>query len=86
MIEVIAWVGSVLLATSSVPQAWACWKRGNADGLSPYMLWMWGIGMSGMLIYALDSALWPLVFNYAFNLLVWGVITRYWHFPRRASS
>ncbi len=84
MSEMFGWAGSLLLSVCSIPQAVLSWKQGHSDGISPYMIWLWGAGMFATLLYVISKHDLPLIINYSFNLVaVWSVIAWYKHFPRR---
>jgi len=83
MLEILGWIGSVLFAVAAIPQAWKSYKDGNSDGLSTLFLWLWFWGEIFVLIYTIPKLLWPLLFNYIFNILLLFVILRYKYFPRK---
>lgn len=69
MIEIIGWLGAVLLATCAVPQTWRCCVDGHADGLSWAFIAMWLGGELLTLTYV--AAATPsiiLIVNYAVNI------------------
>lgn len=81
-----AWSGQMLLLVCSLPQAVMSYRNGHSKGLSGLMIWLWGSGMFFSFFYFLLSAQVPAIINYGFNLVVWGVIARYYHFPRKTTS
>jgi uncharacterized protein with PQ loop repeat len=85
MIELAGWIGAALLTVCSVPQAYKSWKEGHSSGVSPYMLWLWLIGMIFTLVYFCQIQAIPAIVNYCFNIIVAGIIIRYYHFPRNQS-
>jgi len=85
-LELIGWIGSILFAVAAIPQAWMSYKEGNSDGLSALFLWLWFWGEIFVLIYTIPKELWPLLFNYTFNILLLFVILRYKYFPRKSTD
>jgi len=83
--ELIGWVGGFLLGICVLPQVWLCYRQGHAHGVSLLMLELWGVGEVFALTYAIHLQAWPLIANYALNLLIVLVILRYKLFPRKAS-
>lgn len=77
ILQTIGWLGSILFALCAVPQAWKSFKEKSAEGLSWTFLLMWLFGEVLCLTYAVGNRLWPLVFNYVFNLMALIVILRY---------
>jgi len=73
-VELIGWIGNLLLATCSLPLAYDAWRRGKSD-ISAGFLIMWGLGELLALIYgvSLDGS-GPLILNYGVNLLGIGVV------------
>jgi uncharacterized protein with PQ loop repeat len=84
MLELIGWIGSVLLACCGIPQAYSSHKDGHSDGISHAFLWMWAIGEVLTFTYVLgfQTLSLPLIANYAVNILVLLVIIKYKYFPR----
>ncbi len=76
----------MLLLVCSLPQAIMSYRNGHSRGLSGYMIWLWGLGMMFSLIYFIETVQLPAIINYSFNLVVWGVIAKYYHFPRKPAS
>lgn len=75
MIDVIGWLGAVLLATCAVPQAYKCCVEGHADGMSWGFIGMWFGGEVLTLTYvaaATPNAI--LILNYAVNIVCLMVI------------
>lgn len=81
MIETIGWVSQICLAISAIPQAYDCWKRKSAEGISLGMIVLWMIGEVFGLGYVLTvtypAILWPLVLNYTVNTVLVGIICYY---------
>lgn len=85
MLELVGWVGALAFAISAAPQAWLCWKRGKATGISVWFLILWGVGEWFSLVYGLATLPWesPILWNYVVNGFFWVVIVRYKVRPRR---
>jgi uncharacterized protein with PQ loop repeat len=84
MIETIGWIASFLFAFCAAPQAWLCYKKGNADGTSAMLLWMWGLGEILMQVYVILKHGWdmPLLVNYWVNTFFVAIIFKYKYWPR----
>lgn len=80
--EVIAWIGSILLALCGIPQAIKSFREKHADGLSVVFILMWFGGEILVLIYTLHLRDWALVFNYAANIALISVLVRYKFWPK----
>ena len=80
--ELVAWIGSILLAVCAVPQAIKTFREKNADSLSSWTLAMWGAGELLLAIYTIDLQDWALAFNYTVNLISISVIVRYKFWPK----
>ena len=75
--ETIGWIGSILFAVCGIPQAYHCWKTGNARGLSWGFIGCWFFGEIFTLIYVFPKSDWPLIFNYTLNLVFLLVIIKF---------
>jgi uncharacterized protein with PQ loop repeat len=75
--ETIGWIGSILFAVCGIPQAYHCWKVGNARGLSWGFINCWFFGEVFTLIYVFPKSDWPLIFNYTLNLVFLVVIIKF---------
>lgn len=84
MIDVLGWVGAMMLAVCAVPQAWLSWRQGHARGVSDGLIWLWMFGEIFTLIYiaSKDTADLPLLFNYTANIFFVAVIIKYRYWPR----
>jgi len=80
--EVVAWIGSILLAVCAVPQAIKTFREKNADSLSGWTLVLWGGGELLLVIYTIDLKDWALAFNYGANLFTIAIIARYKFWPK----
>lgn len=81
--ELAGWIGGLLLAICSLPQAYLAWKQGHSEGVAVGMLWLWGLGEVFTLIYVIPKKDWPLIINYTFNILCIAVISWYKFKPRK---
>jgi len=84
MLELIGWVGSFLLTFCAVPMAWQSYKEGHTNGVNMPFLQMWFWGEILTLIYVLSQPelLYPLIANYAFNIVLIVIILKYKIYPR----
>jgi len=78
----LGWLGGILLALCALPQAVASYKQGHSAGISITFLFMWGLGELLVLLYVWPSQDWPLIVNYAVNLVLIAIIARYRLWPR----
>jgi len=69
LVELIGWIGGVLLATCGLPQVIHTYKVKNVDGLSlVFVLWWW-LGEFLMLVYVATAApKKPIIFNLIVNI------------------
>lgn len=75
--DLIAWVGSLLLAMCAIPQALHSWRTRSSASLSWCFLIMWSGGEFLLLVYTLVGEQWALVANYTCNLLCLAIILRF---------
>lgn len=82
--EILGWVGALMLAVCAVPQAWLSIKQGHARGVSNGLLALWLFGEAFTLAYILKlpELNWPLICNYAANIVFVSVIIWYKFNPR----
>lgn len=76
--EIIGWIGGMLLATCALPQVIKVSRERSADGMSDLNVWLWCFGEIFMLSYVLfvQFSL-PLLLNYGLNLIFVLVIMYY---------
>jgi uncharacterized protein with PQ loop repeat len=85
MIELIGWIGGILLSICALPQVVMTFRKKSTDGLSLGMLFLWGVGEIFMVAYIVitniqvGSFQLPLLLNGVLNiifmaLLLWGKI------------
>jgi len=84
LLEIAGWIGAFLFCVSGLPQAWQCIKQGHSEGLSKSFLQMWIWGEILTLIYVLPKWHWPLIANYAINIVIIGIIIWYRYLPRKS--
>jgi len=78
-IEIIGWIGAILLATCGLPQLYKTIKTKSFEGLSIVFITWWFLGEVFVLIYVLERAFrWPLIFNYGVNIVVCAIIFGLW--------
>lgn len=77
MIDTIGWVGSLLLAWCGLPQAYSSIKEGHSHGMAWGTIIMWLLGEICLVIYVVPKLDWPLILNYASNILIVSVILWY---------
>jgi len=78
MMEKIGLIGSILLATCGIPEAYRSYKNRDCS-IGWLMLITWGLGeifTLGYIVYKLGF-LDPLLINYSINILVIGVMIYY---------
>lgn len=68
--ELIGWVGALLLATCALPQVIDTLKKRTVEGLSLVFVLWWLAGEVFTVIYICYKAFrYPLLFNYGINIL-----------------
>ena len=82
MLETVGWLGGILLAACGLPQAIKSYRQKHSYGLSIWFLYMWLGGEVLVLVYVLPKWHWPLIFNYAANILLVIVILYYKIWPK----
>lgn len=83
---ILGWLGSVCLAICGVPQAWSSYKDKHSRGISWGFLLLWAFGEIFALAYVSDKLDFPLLMNYAVNILIVGVILYYKRYPKDNSE
>lgn len=86
--DIIGYVAGFLFAFCAAPQAWKCYKQGNAREMAHLTLWMWFFGEILTIYYVWVSKGFdgPLMFNYIMNLVFVTIIMRYKYFERSQSK
>lgn len=75
--EIIGWIGGILLAACAIPLAWESYRQKHSRGISNLFLALWLIGEILMFIYVLPKQDMPLLFNYGLNIACLVVVIRY---------
>lgn len=77
--ELIGYLGGILLSLCAVPLSYQAWKDKHADGVNIWFLHLWFTGEVLTLVYVLseDALLLPLIANYIFNILC--ILVVYWY-------
>jgi uncharacterized protein with PQ loop repeat len=81
--ELIGWLGSILLAFCGLPQAIESYKTKSSEGLTWGFIGMWFIGEIMTFIYILPQMVLPLIFNYTANIIFLAIIIYYKLAPKR---
>lgn len=75
--NLIGWIGSILLALCGLPIAFEAFKNKKSD-INWMFLLMWGMGEIFTLIYVSSkSDVLPLMFNYGLNILFLSIVLFY---------
>jgi len=77
MIDIIGWIGSMLLTFCGAPLAYKAIRSGNANGISWGFLSMWGGGEVFTLLYVLPMLDYPLILNYSANIVFISIVVAY---------
>lgn len=83
IVDAVGWIGAFCFAICSIPQAVQCYQQKNADGVSSLFLFLWVCGEVLSIAYVslhegmTAQSTWPLIFNYAINLMGISVIIWY---------
>ncbi|NCZ60859.1 MAG: PQ-loop repeat-containing protein [Betaproteobacteria bacterium] len=83
MLDIIGWLGGLMLAFSAVPQALESYRCKNSNGLTWPFLMMWFLGEVFMIVYIVPKGDIILIANYAINLFLVAIILRYKIWPVR---
>ena len=81
--EIIGWLGSILLAFCGLPQAIESYKTKSSEGLTWGFLFMWFVGEIFTIIYILPQMVLPLLFNYTANVIFLSIIIYYKINPKK---
>lgn len=76
-LELLAWVGTALLAAHSLPQLYKTLTEGHADGLSSAMLLLWLTGAACTLPYVISVLNFPVIAAHTINLIACSVLLKY---------
>jgi uncharacterized protein with PQ loop repeat len=75
--EIIGWIGGILLAFCGLPQAIESYRTKSSAGLTWGFLIMWGVGELFTIVYVIPKWHWPLIFNYTANIIFISIIVYY---------
>jgi uncharacterized protein with PQ loop repeat len=75
--EIVGWIGSVLLALCGLPLAWQSFRDKHSHGISNAFLVMWLVGELLTFSYVLPKKDYPLLFNYGLNIVCLVIVIRY---------
>lgn len=81
--EIIGWLGSILLAFCGLPQAIESYRTKSSEGLTWGFLFMWFVGEILTIIYILPQMVLPLIFNYTANIIFLSIIIYYKINPKK---
>ena len=81
--EIIGWLGSILLAFCGLPQAIESYKTKSSEGLTWGFIGMWFFGEIMTIIYILPQMVLPLIFNYTANIIFLSIIIYYKINPKK---
>ena len=81
--ELIGWLGSILLAFCGLPQAIESIRTKSSEGLTWGFIIMWFAGEIMTFIYILPQMVLPLIFNYTANIIFLAIIIYYKLAPKR---
>jgi len=81
--EIIGWLGSILLAFCGLPQAIESYRTKSSEGLTWGFLFMWFVGEILTIIYILPQMVLPLLFNYTANVIFLSIIIYYKINPKK---
>lgn len=84
--NIIGWIGSIMLAICGVPQLIKTRRDGHAEGISLPFLGLWFGGELLTLGYVAPSLDWPLMANYGANVILVGIIGYYKLWPRHSNK
>ena len=72
--EIIGWLGSIMLSICGLPQAIESYKNKNSNGISWGFIILWFLGEILVLLYVIFKKEYPLSFNCALNIIIVSVI------------
>jgi len=82
MLDFFGWIGSILLSFCGLPQAIDSFKNKSSQGVTWGLILMWLFGELFTLIYVFPKSDFPLIFNYATNIIFISIIGYYKVFPK----
>ena len=72
--EIIGYIGSIMLAICGLPQAIESFKTKSSEGLTWGFLGLWFFGEIFTFVYVLPKMDFPLLINYSVNIIFLGII------------
>jgi uncharacterized protein with PQ loop repeat len=75
--EIIGWIGSLMLSICGLPQAINSYRNKNSDGISWGFILLWLIGEIFLIIYLGYRKEYPLLFNCGLNVVLASIILFY---------
>ena len=75
--ELIGYIGSIMLAVCGLPQAIESYKTKSSEGLTWGFIGLWFVGEIFTFIYILPKMDLPLLINYSSNIIFLSVIIYY---------
>ena len=81
--EIVGWIGSVLLSICGLPLAIQSFRAKNSDSINSSFLYIWTFGEVFSLIYLLSLGEGILLWNYIINLIFLSIIIFYKIKPTR---
>ncbi len=75
--EIIGWLGSIMLSICGLPQAYDSFKKKNSDGISWGFILLWVFGEIFAVAYVIYKKEYPIIFNCALNIVLAGIILYY---------
>jgi uncharacterized protein with PQ loop repeat len=83
MINILGFFAMVCLVCAAIPQAIKAVKEGHSNGVAGGYIALLLAGFISMFIYlAIVKPIWPVMVNYAFNIVMISIIGYYKLFPR----
>jgi uncharacterized protein with PQ loop repeat len=83
IMELIGYIGSIMLAVCGLPQALESFKTKSSEGLTWGFIGLWFFGEIFTFIYILPKMDLPLLINYSANIIFLAVIIYYKIKPRK---
>jgi uncharacterized protein with PQ loop repeat len=81
--EIIGYIGSILLAICGLPQAIESYKTKSSEGLTWGFILLWFFGEIFTFAYILPKMDFPLLINYSVNLIFLIIILYFKIFPKK---
>jgi uncharacterized protein with PQ loop repeat len=81
--ELIGYIGSIMLAVCGLPQALESYKTKSSEGLTWGFLGLWFFGEIFTFAYVLPKMDLPLLINYSANIIFLAIIIYYKIKPRK---